>query len=419
MSKNKFIITTIFFGVLLTTITAQATVSTQQLSHTSTKVNTGWSVDNDSYSNVNDLNRQMDKLEAYYILAKIYLEHFDLLYYIIKCNIEKKNNILPCNLYKFLNSEFGYTKESLEKKFKFSGYLPKYYDENCELDENSIIEDSASRIEKIINGYKNEIKKFDSFKKEFQEYGTVENNLLYRKVEDFKCGIEKNIENINLKIKNIKKFIPNEKNDIEINEKNDIEIKEKNDIDIKEKNNIEDLNISDDIDNDNDDLDIAVTETIFKLMEFKILIKNYYRTIKNYSDHFDVLNNIFIKLNQENKNNILPLNLYKFLTEKCDVKKENIEKKFEFCPALLKYYDENCELDKDLIEKSFLEIKDIIEIYNEKVLELPNFSFELAKNNIDKNNCFIDEIKGMMGETEKNIKNINLKIKSIKKFLNK
>ena len=103
MSKIKFIITTIFVSAILTTITAQATVSTQQLSHTSTKVNTGWSVDNDSYSNVNrnDLNRQMDKLEAYYILAKIYSEHFDLLYYVIKCNIEKKNNILPCNwLYK-------------------------------------------------------------------------------------------------------------------------------------------------------------------------------------------------------------------------------------------------------------------------------------------------------------------------------
>ena len=620
MSKIKFIITTIFVSVILTTTTAQATMSTQQLSHTSTKVNTGWNIGNGGDNNVNRnnladvYNEQMSRffnfkllIDNYYKNIKIYLYHFDLLYYIIKCNIEKKNNILPCNLYKFLNSEFGYTKESLEKKFKFSEYLPKYYDENCELDEN-LIKESFLKIEKIIGEYKNEIKKLDSFKRDFQGIGMLENNSLIKQVEDVKCDIEKNIDNIKLKIKNIKeiplkllidnyykiyriiksylehfdvlnnilenknsmlplnlyrfltekcnvkkeniekkfKFSPNllkyydekceldenlikesfseiekiinnykneiknldffkgefqeyeiPKNDLPFkqvedikcdiekhinniklkieninkiisNKKNNsnIDINKKNNIEMNEKNNSNNLIIKESfleiekminnfknetndsylfgyegkaekyvdniyskiIDmkraisngkNNIENINVAATETISKLMDFKILIKNYYRTIKNYSDHFDVLNNIFIKLNQENENNILPLNLYKFLTEKCDVKKENIEKKFEFCPNLIEYYGEKSKLYKNLIEKSFLEIKNIIESYNEKVLELPNFSFELAKNNIDKNNCFIDEIKSIMGETEKNIKNINLKIESIKKFLNK
>ena len=369
-----------------------------------------------------------NSVKGYYRTIENYSDHFDFLYNVTRWNKEKKNNAYSFNLYKFLHSELGLSKESIEKKFKSSPNLLKYYDEKCELDGNLIIEESFSGIEKIIDDYKNEIKKLDSFKKEFEEYEIPKNDLPFKQVEDIKCGIEKNIKKIYLKIKNIKKNISNEKNSIDINKKNNI--------DIKEKNSIENLNMDGDMENDdldiaaieatfmgcdiyNDDLDIAVTETIFKLMDFKILIKNYYRTIKNYSDHFDVLNNIFIKLNQENENNILPLNLYKFLTEKCDVKKENIEKKFEFCPNLIEYYGEKSKLYKNLIEKSFLEIKNIIEIYNEKVLELPNFSFELAKNNIDKNNCFIDEIKSIMGETEKNIKNINLKIESIKEFLNK
>ena len=53
MSKIKFIITTIFVSVILTTTTAQATMSTQQLSHTSTKVNTGWNIGNGGDNNVN------------------------------------------------------------------------------------------------------------------------------------------------------------------------------------------------------------------------------------------------------------------------------------------------------------------------------------------------------------------------------
>ncbi len=307
MLKIKFLVTTIFMGVFLTTISPQAMKgeNTKQSSYT-----------NYNISNVNEINDGEDDfmdfktiLNRYYVTIKCYLKYFE------------ETDKLSVNLYEYMEYKCGDIKRDIDKKNLYfckvniinDKDILKYYDKENE-PKGKLIDDWIEKAKDIIIGYDDILKKWSDVKKSLEQHNFEMDNGPCNEVEKMIREIGKDIKNIKSKIE--------------------------------------------DIGDDEDDLTI--------LKKYYKIIKCYLEHFKHINK---VMDEKFIHIVKENKNvssfsfNMFPLKLCD--NERGLIKKE-IKEKFESCLDLdlLKCYYEEYEINEDLIKNWIKKTNSIIKNYD-------------------------------------------------------